>query len=446
VLTGVQLNAAGVATEENVLRRRTSNAASNTPEAESKTHGYQQRITRLADCVALMQMKSYARGPWGPNRLNLSAIRLVLNGLSRHIGQVSAAIQGHLPEDLALSLDGKLTEIRRLIAAVHQRNLQDLALPLAQVSKATRAKLSAKFHVGRLEIVDAQSSTLDPFMKFALRTTDGHLIETVRIPLEKAGRFSVCVSSQVGCAIGCRFCKTTQGGLVRNLEAWEIVEQVRIVRQSLPKGSRVSGVVFQGMGEPLANLNAVIQAVNVLSHPACQSVDQKAMTICTSGLPNGLLRLKEAKLRVRIGLSIGSAITETRRALMPIEDRYTLRESIEALVVYLKGTGQSPMLAYTLLSGVNTSKSNADALRQLALDLGQRCGRMPRLSLVAYNPIGAQDPFLRATEAEAEEFRNWLSSAGFPVVRRYSGGSDIDAACGQLAAKRAAQSAPSASG
>ena len=352
------------------------------------------------------------------------------------MAQVSVAIQGCLPEELATRLDCKLREVRRVVAAVHRGSCQDLGAPMVQVSKHTRLRLAEDCHVGKLEVAETQISQLDPFMKFALRTNDGHLIETVRIPLLHQGRYSVCVSSQVGCALGCKFCKTSVAGLVRNLSAWEIVEQVRIVRQSLPHGARVSGVVFQGMGEPLANLDSVIQAVKILSHPSCQCIDQKAMTICTCGLSQGIARLREAKLRVRIGLSIGSAIAERRRNLMPIEKRNSLSNALEALIDYTRSTGQSPMLAYTLLSGVNCTPEDADALRKLALDIGRRGGTMPRLSLIAYNPVGSFDSFRRASDEEAETFRLQLVSAGFPVVRRYSGGSDIDAACGQLATKQ----------
>lgn len=339
-----------------------------------------------------------------------------------------------LPEELASQLGCKASEIRRVVSAVHRQNKQELGAEMVQVSKYTRGRLTQHCHVGTLDIAATQSSKLDPFVKFAMRTVDGHLIETVRIPLEREGRYSVCVSSQVGCALGCKFCKTTLSGLARNLEAWEIVEQVRIVRQSLPEGARVSSVVFQGMGEPLANLNAVIQAVQVLSHPACQAIDQKSITISTCGLPKGIARLKELKLRVRVGLSIGSAITDSRRSLMPVENSFKLSESVDALADYARATGQSQMLAYTLLSGVNCTTAHAEALRELALELGRKSGRMPRLSLIAYNPLGPLDPFRRAPEEEAEAFRLQLVSAGFPVVRRYSGGSDIDAACGQLSA------------
>ena len=346
---------------------------------------------------------------------------------------MTVAIQGLLPEELATQLDCKVSEVGRVVAAVHQHHKQDLGAPMNQVSKVTRQRLLENFHVGKLEVAKAQHSTLDPFTKFALRTSDGHLIETVRIPLEKPGRYCVCVSSQVGCGMGCKFCKTTQAGLSRNLSAWEIVEQVRIVRQSLPAGARVRGVVFQGMGEPLANVDAVIQAIRVMSHPGCQSIDQKAMTLCTCGLARGIERVQAAELRVRIGLSIGSAIAERRAQLMPIENHCPLSDAVEALINFSRNAAQSQMLAYTMLSGVNCGPVDAAALRELALDIGRRSGRMPRLSLIAYNPIGPFDPFVRASEQEAEAFRLQLISAGFPVVRRYSGGADIDAACGQLA-------------
>jgi len=379
-------------------------------------------------------------GRLGGHWLWSSLHRLVVEGNVVHMVDVSVAIQGLLPEELASRLDCKVSEIRRAVAAVHQHRTSDLQTPLNQVSRRTRERLSDHCHIGQLEVARVQDSRLDPFTKFALRTPDGHLIETVRIPLERAGRYSVCVSSQVGCGMGCRYCKTAQAGLSRNLEAWEIVEQVRLVRQSLPPGSRVSGVVFQGMGEPLANLQAVVQAVRVLSEPSCQSIDQKAITLCTSGLARGIERLQVANLRVRIGLSIGSAIPVLRARLMPLETHAPLSEAVEALIEYSRSAAQSQMLAYTLLSGVNCSRADAEALRDLALDIGRRSGRMPRLSLIAYNPIGPGDPFRRASPQEAEEFRLQLISAGFPVVRRYSGGADIGAACGQLAAATPEQS------
>lgn len=321
-----------------------------------------------------------------------------------------------------------------MLAGVHQRGEDSLDRVKPMVSRRTRETLSSTYRVGRLMVEDLANSSLDPFARWVLRAEDGALLETVRIPLEKAGRFSVCVSSQVGCGLGCTFCKTAQMGLLRNLEAWEIVEQVRRVRHTLAPGSRITGVVFQGMGEPLANLDAVIQAVRVLSDPCGQSIDQKAITICTAGLASGLRRLGEARLRVRVGWSIGSARPEVRRRLMPIESRVPLEHVLAELIEYTKQVKRAPMLSYTLIRGVNTHPEDATALVALCRKLGDHSGRVPRLSLVPYNPRGPEDPFARADEQEAEAFRCAVAAGGFPVVRRYSGGADIGAACGQLAA------------
>src|ERR1019366_4632099 len=145
-------------------------------------------------------------------------------------------------------------------------------------------------------------SAVDPFVKLALATADGHVVEAVRIPLERAGRFSACVSSQAGCALACVFCATGRLGLARNLETWEIVEQVRLVRGTLesPRTQRVHGVVFQGMGEPLANVERVIEAIRVLCDPSAMAIDARNMTVCTSGLPTAISRLASELLKVSL--------------------------------------------------------------------------------------------------------------------------------------------------
>lgn len=355
------------------------------------------------------------------------------------------AIQALLPEEVATQHGLDLSEVRRVIAGLHQRGKDRLDVPTPRISRRTRETVAEHYRIGELKLAISANSSLDPFAKFVCHTEDGQWLEAVRIPLEKPGRFSVCVSSQVGCALGCRFCKTGKLGLIRNLEAWEIVEQVRLVRATLPERSRITGVVFQGMGEPLANLEAVVRAIRVLSDPCGQCIDQKAITVCTAGLPAALRRLTQANLRVRVGLSIGSARSQQRRELMPIEARFSLEESVAALIDHTKATGQTPMLAYTLIHGINTDPLDAAALRSLAVRIGAESGRMPRLSLIPYNPQGPDDAFSRASDEESERFRSALIDAGFPVVRRYSGGADIGAACGQLAAEARREEYQSAS-
>jgi 23S rRNA (adenine2503-C2)-methyltransferase len=261
----------------------------------------------------------------------------------------------------------------------------------------------------------------------------------VRIPLQQAGRVSVCVSSQAGCALACAFCATGRLGLARNLETWEIVDQVRAVQARL-RGARVHGVVFQGMGEPLANLDRVLAAIAVLTAPYALAIDARAITVCTAGLPEGIRRLGRAAPRVRLGISIGSARPELRRRLMPIAAAHPLADVLDAAAEHAALTGLAPMWAVTLLAGVNDGDDDAAALAELALDFRARTGVAPRLSVIAYNRIADDDadPFRASTAERTAAFRDALAAAGVRSHRRYSGGADITAACGQLSGRVAA--------
>jgi len=189
------------------------------------------------------------------------------------------------------------------------------------------------------------------------------------------------------------------------------------------------------MGEPLANVERVIAAIRVLCHPCGQAIDQRAITVCTAGVPSAIRRLARSGLRVRLGVSLGSARSALRRSLMPVERASPLTEVLDAAAEYVAVSGDAPMFAITLLAGVNTTDEDVEALSTLLRSFRERTGVSPRLSLVPYNPIGENDPFARASETEAEAFRARLSAIGVPVVRRYSGGSDVGAACGQLVAR-----------
>ena len=337
------------------------------------------------------------------------------------------ALQAVTPEMLSHAIAGvTLAEARKLVAAVHRG---ESIVANAHVRRSAAECVRAAGEVPELEVVNTATSQLDPFVKYLCKRGD-HVFETVRIPLEHPDRFSVCVSSQVGCALACAFCATGKLGLVRNLEAWEIVEQVRIVRARLPRG-RVHGVVFQGMGEPLANLDNVLVAIAVLSNPCALGIDARAITVCTAGLPAGIRRLAREAPKVRLGLSISSAIAADRRRVMPIADRFELDAVLDAAAEHAALTGLSPMWAVTLLAGVNDTDHHAQALADRAHAFAARTGRRPRISVLDYNPIDG-DPFTRSLRMAA--FRAVLSAAGLPSHRRYSGGADVAAACGQLAA------------
>ena len=343
------------------------------------------------------------------------------------------ALQAITPEDLAGAVpEVSLAEARKIVAAVHRGE------PVVASSAVRRTAARAAAEAGTvpgLAVVAETASALDPFVKYLLAGPDGARFEAVRIPLEHPARFTVCVSSQVGCALACAFCATGRLGLLRNLAAWEIVEQVRIVRAGLARG-RVHGVVFQGMGEPLANLDAVVQAIRVFSEPCALGIDARAITVCTAGLPSGIRRLAVEAPRVRLAVSISSAIAAHRRAVMPIAERHDFEDVIAAVAEHARATGLAPMWAVTLLAGVNDGDGDARALADRALAFHAATGVRPRISLLDYNAIGPGDRFARSQRMPA--FRDVLSAAGLASHRRYSGGSDVAAACGQLANSAAA--------
>jgi 23S rRNA (adenine2503-C2)-methyltransferase len=365
---------------------------------------------------------------------------------------VPLPLQGLTAEDLSKAVVGvAIEDARRIVAQVHRG--EDPATASSGIRRTAREAVLAAGYIPRLEIVAERRSAVDPFIKYALRTHDGHVVETVRIPLERPGRFSVCVSSQVGCALGCTFCATGRMGLTRNLETWEIIEQVRIVREGIRKDAangigaplagqraRVHGVVFQGMGEPLANLDRVLAAIRVMSDPSALAIDARNITVCTSGLPAGIRRLAAEVPNVRLGLSLGSARRDVRRSLMPIDRAHDLDDLMAAAADHVALTRLAPMWAVTLLSGVNDTVPDAQALADLVIAFRARTGTSPRLSIIPYNaidegPVGEADPFLRASDEREDAFRAALRERGVFAHKRYSGGGDVAAACGQLAAR-----------
>lgn len=342
------------------------------------------------------------------------------------------ALQAFTPEPLAEALGITAAEARKVVAAVHRGERFEPETRLPGVRRSAMAVARSRGHVPTLEVRAVRPSAIDPFVKLALATGDGHVVEAVRIPLERAGRFSACVSSQAGCALACAFCATGRLGLARNLEVWEIVEQVRLLRATLGPGERVHGVVFQGMGEPLANVDRVIAAIRVMNDPCALAIDSRAITVCTSGLPSGIRQLAREVPKVRLGVSIGSARPAVRRRLMPIDAAHSLEDVLAAVEEHAKVTGLAPMWAVTPLADVNDTADDAAALAALVRRFEERTGVRPRLSVVPYNAIdiAGRDPFERGDVAR---FVDRLVACGVRPHLRYSGGGDVAAACGQLA-------------
>ena len=350
-------------------------------------------------------------------------------------------LRSHTPASLAaLWPDLGLTpaQARRVVARLVGQDGDSLDGVVGLPRRAASALLG-RGDTRRLMVVDRRSSLVDPFVKYLFQSDDGHRIETVRIPLERP-RFSVCVSSQVGCGLACSFCETGRLGFARNLEAWEMVEQVLTVRREATDRP-VAGVVFQGQGEPLQNYDNVMRAADILRDPCGGRIRGDRITISTVGFPALILRFTDERRPYRLMLSLTSACQAKRERLLPIAGRQPLPELAEALRRHARLRGEPVNLAWVLMAGINTQPEEARAVRRLFPDV------RIRMSVIDVNDPRGQ--FSRADAGERAGFLSALAENGIGFVRRYSGGPDIHAACGMLASLArggAMQHAPAAAG
>lgn len=339
---------------------------------------------------------------------------------------------GLLPDDLADELRAhgvpvRDAEARRILAHAVAGGRE--GFPVARpVPRGVAAAVDALIDRRPLEILERATDPADGFVKYLFRLHDGALAEAVRIPLETPGRFTVCLSSQAGCAMACDFCATGRMGLTRSLEPWEMVAQFLAVRGEAP--GVVTGAVFQGQGEPLHNYAAVMRAAEILSHPCGGRINAKAITISTVGLVPAIHRYAAERRPYRLIVSLTSAIDDRRRALVPAASAWPVSELADAVRTYQRAAGGRVTIAWVVLGGINTGRDEVEALRSL-FD-----GVPLRLNLIDVNDA-RPDGYQRASDAALSAFRDALRTLGIPVVRRYSGGAAKHAACGMLAARAA---------
>jgi 23S rRNA (adenine2503-C2)-methyltransferase len=300
---------------------------------------------------------------------------------------------------------------------------------LPGVAKKLLDSVREHIRVPRLTLVEKKVSPRDGFAKYLFRGDGPDCFEAVRIPLlHRAGdeKFVVCVSSQVGCAMGCVFCATGRMGFRRNLATWEMVDQVVQIGADSPHP--IGGVVFMGMGEPLLNYEAVMRAARIMSEPCGLATSGKAITISTAGIVPGIRRMMEEKAPFRLVVSLTSANPDRRREMMPVETAYPMADLIAALRAYHAATRRRVTLAWIMIAGVNTREQDARELADLVRDLSVK------IDLIDINdPTGR---FSAPSDEERNAFRDALREhVAAPVARRYSGGEDIHAACGMLAGR-----------
>ena len=314
---------------------------------------------------------------------------------------------------------------RRLQAAVVRGGGFPASLP--EVSPALLDRIRREVRLPRLATRGRRVSPRDGFAKYVFTGDGSEPFEAVRIPLtHRAGqeKYIACVSSQAGCALGCAFCATGRMGFARDLATWEMVDQV--VRIQADSAHPVRGVVFMGMGEPLLNYDAVVRAARILSEPCGGAIAAKAISISTAGVVPGIRRFTADRLPFRLIVSLTSADPARRREVMPVARAHPLPELMAAIREYHAASGQRVTLAWTMISGFNAREEDAVQLAKLVEEVP-----------VTLDLIDVNDPAGRFRPPSAEElaaFRDALRKhLKQPVVRRYSGGADIHAACGMLA-------------
>jgi 23S rRNA (adenine2503-C2)-methyltransferase len=305
---------------------------------------------------------------------------------------------------------------------IHQ-GLADSFDGMTNLSKELREKLSAKARISSPEVETVQISK-DKTSKFLLKLNDGSRVETVLIPGEDHD--TLCVSTQVGCAMGCRICRTAKMGFFRNLSAGEIASQLLIVRRNIPE-SRISNIVFMGMGEPLANFGETVRAISIMTHPNGPKISWRRLTVSTSGLIPGIVKLGNT-IRVKLAVSLNAVTDDQRNAIMPINRKYPISELLEVLRSYPLPRGDRITIEYVLIDRFNDSDADARQLVRLLNPI------RAKVNLIPLNDDVSEE-FRSPSPARVLRFQEILMSRSVLAIVRQSRGRDILAACGQLASQ-----------
>ncbi len=340
-----------------------------------------------------------------------------------------------LKEELPLSPNFRAKQIFQWIYQKGAKTFEEMS----NLPKKLREELAEKFEIGVPKILNVEKSR-DGSKKYLLGLKDGHTVEAVLLPMKKEQRdekgnivkeakYTVCVSSQVGCKVGCEFCLTAKGGFVRNLTPGEIVGQVLAIKEdnNIAANRRVN-IVYMGMGEPLDNLENVAKAVKIFSDENGLSISPRRQTISTSGLAPKIKKLAEKNLGVLLAISLHAVDDELREKLMPINKAYNIKSVIDAVKEFPIDQRKRVMFEYLMIKDLNDDIKAAKKLVKLLN------GIKAKVNLIYFNPYPGS-PFQRPDEKRVKEFQEYLLKHGVLCTIRESKGLDISAACGQLKEK-----------
>ena len=292
---------------------------------------------------------------------------------------------------------------------------------MTNISKALIEKLKENSHLVSIKQEAVQISKIDGTRKYLFLLDDGNVIESVFMRYKHGN--SVCISSQVGCRMGCKFCASTLDGLERNLTPSEMLDQIYAITRLT--GERVSNVVVMGTGEPMDNYDNILKFLHLLTDENGLNISQRNVTVSTCGIVPRMRQLADEKLQITLALSLHATTDEKRRKLMPIANRYSIKELMEVCQYYFKQTGRRITFEYSLVGGVNDTEEDARELIALAKPL------CCHINLIPVNPIKERD-YVQSDTKHIQAFKNKLESKMIHVTIRREMGRDIDGACGQL--------------
>ncbi len=302
---------------------------------------------------------------------------------------------------------------------IHQRGAQSFD-EMTDISKSFREKLSRERYITGLSIRKKQVSK-DGTIKYLYQLADGNCIETVLMRYQHGN--SICVSSQVGCRMGCTFCASTQHGKVRDLTAGEILRQVYATEKDI--GERISNIVMMGIGEPLDNFDNAIAFIKIISSPQGKNISQRNISLSTCGIVPRIYQLAQLKLGITLSISLHATTTEKRKVTMPITNAYSVEELMQACRDYTKTTNRRISFEYSMIKGVNDTDEDAQRLARLLK------GMISHVNLIPINPVDGS-PYTQSDDAVIKAFQKKLQNLHVNATIRRRLGQDISAACGQL--------------
>jgi 23S rRNA (adenine2503-C2)-methyltransferase len=303
-------------------------------------------------------------------------------------------------------------------------------MKMENLPKSLRQKLQDSFDLYTLKMVDSKISAGTGTKKYVFATNENNFIESVIIP--ESGRTTLCISTQAGCPLDCKFCATGLMGYKKNLTSGEIIDQYILAARDYGK-ENISNIVYMGMGEPLLNYKATLKTLEIFSEELTTGISLKKITVSTSGIAPKIKELADSGLKVKLAFSLHSCFDDIRDKIMPVNKKYNLHQNIEALKYYSKTTGTRITFEYVMLKGINDRKEDISALVKLCSSIPSKINLIPFNSLKHMNPEGISAELEPTPRQRIEEFADKLRNKNITVMVRFTQGDDIAAACGQLA-------------